>query len=77
MFINDLPNSIKNQMIMFADDVKLYKGIRTIRDCVSLQENLDALYTWSVKWQLGFNPAKCVVLRMGRNTPAFTYRMGV
>ena len=72
IFINDLPDGIKGKITMFADDVKLFRIIRSIHDCQELQSDLDKLYDWSVKWQLHFNPKKCQVLRIG-NPPPYNY----
>ena len=59
---------------MFADDVKLFRIIRTIDDCRLLQRDLDKLYEWSLKWQLLFNPLKCQLLRLG-NPPPYRYTL--
>ena len=31
-----------------------------------LQEDLDRLHEWSLKWQMSYNAEKCKVLRIGR-----------
>ena len=31
-----------------------------------LQEDLDRLHEWSLKWQVSFKAEKCKVLRLGR-----------
>ncbi|KAI5754712.1 hypothetical protein M8J77_010880 [Diaphorina citri] len=47
LFFNDLPQVIRHSsVLMFADDVKLYKTIRTIGDCYLLQCDLDASHSW-------------------------------
>ncbi|KAI5731088.1 hypothetical protein M8J77_004495 [Diaphorina citri] len=47
LFFNDLPQVIRHSsVLMFADDVKLYKTIRTIGDCYLLQCDLDAFPSW-------------------------------
>ncbi|KAI5717710.1 hypothetical protein M8J77_009943 [Diaphorina citri] len=47
LFFNDLPQVIRHSsVLMFADDVKLYKTIRTIGDCYLLQCDLDAFHSW-------------------------------
>ena len=35
------------------------------------QEDLDALYKWSEKWQLRFHPDKCKVLSLGNRPPEY------
>ena len=76
LFINDLPECVQNENILFADDLKLYKEIALIADCMHLQSDINALYLWSKRWQLDFNANKCVVLRLGNNPPPFQYKMG-
>lgn len=76
IFINDLPDNIKSQILMFADDVKLYRAIKNISDCRALQHDLDMLHAWSLKWQLNFNPQKCQLLRLGKVDITFNYTIG-
>ena len=44
---------------LYADDVLLYKVIRTDGDCVSLQSDLNVLQEWADVWQMKFNVQKC------------------
>jgi hypothetical protein len=60
-----ISDSIKSKILLFADDEKLYRVIESRADCIILQEDLDRLYQWSIKWQLYFNPSKCQLLRLG------------
>ena len=48
LFINDLPTGISNFIKMFADDTKLYSGLRTADDDC-LQKDLQVLQDWSSK----------------------------
>jgi len=50
---------------MFADDIKIFKVIRSHDDYIALQNDLNALYTWSTTWQLKFNILKCQNLHLG------------
>jgi len=43
LFVNDLPDWIKNSMRMFADDVKIWNVIRTDAGDDSLQKDLSRL----------------------------------
>ena len=61
-FINDLPDCVQADCLMFADDVKLYSRIDTTADTVFLQQQLANLCCWSAKWRLNLNPSKCKVL---------------
>ena len=39
-YINDLPNTIKSKIRMYADDTLVYSTINTIDDCIRLQRDL-------------------------------------
>ena len=71
IYINDLPDALKNSStaIMYADDTKVYWRTDTTNGQQLLQEDLDALYNWSEKWQLRFHPDKCKVLPLGNRPP--------
>ena len=70
LFINDLPINIKNEIRIFADDVKMVvdpkQGIITESDLHVLQE-------WENTWLLMFNVSKCKVLHVGRENPRNQY----
>ena len=53
---------------MFADDIKLYRSIRSVEDCFMLQNDINIMLDWSRHWLLSFNVSKCKVLHIG-NTP--------
>ncbi|KAA3680529.1 uncharacterized protein DEA37_0001350, partial [Paragonimus westermani] len=48
VYANDIPNLVRCKIVLFADDIKLWASIRTSEDCVLLQEDLNALYDWSL-----------------------------
>jgi hypothetical protein len=74
LYVNDLPDAMENTAKMFADDTKLYSSIVSREDCVSLQDDLNSLSTWSRTWLLNFNESKCVVLRI-KAAISFFYSM--
>ena len=55
-YINDMPQQIKNELKLFADDEKLFTLVDSRSYCESLQNDLNALADWSKKWQLDFHP---------------------
>jgi hypothetical protein len=67
LYVNELPNWIKNNMRMFADDTKVWKTITEISDGVSLQEDLNRLSEWSERWMIQFNTEKCKIMHVGHN----------
>ena len=60
LYVNDLPEVISSssRVLMFADDTKIFREIKTLGDASSLQEDLGKLATWSQLSGLLFNEAK-------------------
>ena len=75
VYVNDLPPLVHCKIMLFADDIKLWTCIRSIEDCVLLQNDLDVLYAWSQRNRLPFNFKKCKLLNVGRYVD-FTYKVG-
>ena len=65
IFINDLDCGIKNWILKFADDTKIFGRVRGHEDCLELQRDLDRLLGWAEEWQMAFNIKKCKVMRVG------------
>ena len=64
VYINDIPERVKSQLRLFADDSYLYRTISGEQDTVHLQEDLDELIKWEKGWSMEFHPDKCKVLRI-------------
>ena len=75
LYINELPRLTKSELKMFADDVKIYRGIKSANDLFTLQEDLTALTHWSKEWLLDFNISKCKVMHLGHLNPSHDYIM--
>ena len=54
LYINDLHHGVKTSVKMFADATKLYGPADTLGSRLRLQEDIQFLERWSVKWQLPF-----------------------
>ena len=55
-YIDDLQNAVSHSALkLFADDIALYIEIKTPADCLLLQQDLDNIYSWTIKWQLHLN----------------------
>ena len=63
-YITDLPESVKSNVRLFADDCLLYRPIRSLADQLCLQDDLYSLQDWAQKWCMNFNPSKCTVLHI-------------
>ena len=60
LYMNDLPDNIRSEVFMFADDTKVFREIRDDTDRVTLQTDLDELQTWK------FHPDKCKTMTVTR-----------
>ena len=67
IYVNDIPNIITSTAKLFADDSKIYREINKVKDSIALQSDLTAVDLWADRWQVKFNPSKCVVMRMTHN----------
>lgn len=76
IYINDLPEDLKSNIYLFADDTKISKTINCANDQIILQSDIDKLTLWSKKWLLEFHPKKCKIMSLGRQSNAnFSYFM--
>ena len=77
VFINDICNSCDcgAQMQLFADDVKLYLGVKNQLSFDVIQNTLDRITNWCRVWQLNLSPTKCAVLSIGGTTSRFAYKI--
>jgi hypothetical protein len=65
IFVNRVPQAVKNLLSLFADDMKLYRGLKSDTDVLGVQQDITSLEEWSKEWQMEFNTDKCHVLHMG------------
>ena len=69
--INDLPECVKSQIRLFADDCLLYRPINSIEDHQILQQDLNKFYNWAKAWGMKFNAKKCYLLSSRTKTSYF------
>ena len=62
IFINDLDEGVRNHILKFADDTKLFSQVST--------------YEWSNEWSMLFNAEKCKCIHYGYNNKQYDYFMG-
>ena len=62
IYVSDISDDVSSNVILFADDTKLYSRVERQEDCHTLQEDLNKLVNWSEKWLMRFNTEKCKVL---------------
>lgn len=71
-----VPDQVKSNIKMFADDTKLYSTVNKVEDAAKIQCDLDNLQKWSEKWLLRFNADKCKSMHIGSGNPHCNYHMG-
>ena len=70
IYVNDIPSIIDNQTLIFADDTKIYREVKSKADFLQFQEDINCLLDWSTQCQLKFNISKCHILHLG---PSHSY----
>nr|XP_047127640.1 uncharacterized protein LOC124808536 [Hydra vulgaris] len=58
IFINDLPDQVKNPINLYADDSKIINIIKNPNDSISLQNDINNIMAWSSIWLTKFNYEK-------------------
>ena len=71
IYINDMTKEATNNIMLYADDSKLFGP--AIQQ--SLQSDLQRIQKWTSEWLLKFNINKCSVLHFGNNNPHHQYTM--
>ena len=62
IYINDLPECVKSNVFLFADDTNVFREIKDDSDVSFIQSDLNELFKWSETWLLKFHSDKCKVL---------------
>ena len=64
-YINDLVDGLECPILLFADDAKIFKEIRSPEDVAALTRDMKKIQEWSEKWLLTFNEEKCATMHIG------------
>ena len=67
VYINDLDTGLINELLMFADDTKVFGKVIDGSDSESIQEDLNRLVNCTDRWKMEFNVKKCKLMHVGRN----------
>ena len=81
LFINDIGDEVSSNsdILLYADDTKLYREIHCVADSVALQADIAMLNDWALENKMKFHPDKCKVLTVTlkkNDMPRFTYKLG-
>ena len=69
--INDLPDCVKSQVRLFADNCLIYRHIKTQKDHQILQNDLKELENWAAKWGMRFNAKEFYILSIRQKSSHF------
>ena len=75
IYVNDLPSIASSQVLLFADDVKLFCPIVNQQSNFQLELDLLLLKEWLMKWLLNLNVVKIFIMHLGNTNPFHTYYM--
>ena len=66
IYINDISEGLSKgtKLKLFADDSLLYRIIRSAKDVLALQNDLNLLQAWEIEWKMEFHPGKCQHIRI-------------
>ena len=64
IYINDLPDEVRSQVRLLANDTALHLTMESEDDGSALQNDLDILSVWETRWDMEFNPSKCQVVHV-------------
>jgi len=64
IYTNDLDFGLRNWILKFADDTKIFSRINNCLDSERLQSDLLQLIRWSEEWQMLFSVNKCKVMHI-------------
>ena len=60
LYVNDISMSIKrSELLLFADDAKLFKEIHCYNDCLDLQNDINEFSKWCNTWCMQLSLDKC------------------
>ena len=63
VFINDLPDHVKSEIRLFADDCLIYRHIYSLTDPIAMQQDLFSIGQWARDWGMQFKEKKLLLLR--------------
>ena len=67
IYINDIVDNLNCTAYLFADDMKIFSGIRDHSDADKLQTDINTVARWTDKSLLKLNAQKCKIMTVGRN----------
>ena len=57
IYINDLPDDLKSNAKLFADDTSIFSVVNDVNEsCCALNSDLSIINNWAYQWKMCFNP---------------------
>ena len=77
IYINDLDEDVSTttKILKFADDSKMFGTANNTSEHDIIQKDLNALETWTDRWQMEFNVTKCKVMHLGSHNNDYGYSL--
>ena len=77
IYINDIVDGLQSNINLFADDCALYRKIESEEDNRILQDDLNLLHSWGIRWNMDFNVSKCfsMMVTLNRHVIHCTYHI--
>jgi hypothetical protein len=67
VYMNDLPESLNIDLMIYADDVTVYIDYNNYNQAKrTLEDNIERLTEWAERWNMQFNPTKTEQLNISR-----------
>lgn len=67
IFVNDVTTVVRHsKLLLFADDMKIYRSVSSLADCISVQRDASAIYSWCKVNHLTLNISKTRVVSFTR-----------
>ena len=71
LFLNDITLGIDKDtnIVMYADDTKIWRQMDSLNDHLHLQRDIDYLFDWALKNKMKFHPSTCKVFMVSKFSP--------
>ncbi|KAL0853132.1 hypothetical protein ABMA27_012896 [Loxostege sticticalis] len=77
VFINDLPNRLSSQALLYADDLKIFTRVDDVSQCLALQKDLNVVVEWCSDNKMSLNVDKCCAVSFTAKKTKLTYTYNI
>lgn len=69
IYINNIKSCFKHcNVLLYADDLKIYRGVKSADDCIKIQQDIARLEKFCMDNQMFLNPSKCFHMSFTKNS---------